>query len=112
MLGEGLRHLYENNEPIPDSVKQLRRQLQAAGFRYVRSSHAGRVEIRLDEDSYYRYHDGKNRTHRFEVVKPSGKRLPPSLTAVKLTPQPYIQWSLDESGGLKSTIQYRLMQPN
>ena len=106
-LGRGLRYLHERDEPLPDSLAGLKRELQRRSFRLTYKSHAIRTTYRAKNDQLYRFTRDNGSTGAFELLEASRNDLPPRITARGLRPQPMLVWSRNEEGELVQDVRFR-----
>ncbi len=106
-LGVALRFLQERGEPMPDSLDQLRENLQARRFRVTRSSHGLTQEVHASDNDLFGFPRGNGSTGRFLLLAPMRDDLPPRITAPGLSPEPTLVWSRDQEGQLVQEIAFR-----
>ncbi|MBB6431084.1 DUF1570 domain-containing protein [Algisphaera agarilytica] len=106
-LGEGLRFLESQNVDTPKTTRDLRKALQARGFRLTWVTQAGKKVVDSDDSSLYSYKDSKGNTQRFEIIPAEeDSELPPSMSAPKLKPVVSLTWIKDDQGNLRSQLEY------
>ena len=105
-LAAGLRWMHQRGQPLPASLEQLKRTLQAASFRLIRRSHHGSHELKADDPTLYGY-EVEGVFKPFELLGPSASNLPPRITARGLDPEPIVEWERRGGDGLVQTIRYR-----
>ncbi|MEM9419281.1 MAG: DUF1570 domain-containing protein [Planctomycetota bacterium] len=106
-LGEGLRFLKTQNADTPESSRDLRKALQSRGFRLTWITQSGKTVVDSANNSLYSYTDSKGDSHRFEIVPAEeDSNMPPLLTASKLKPAVTLTWVKDDSGKLRSQLEY------
>lgn len=110
-LGTGLRLLDEQGRPMPESIDQLREELQRFGFSLRRRELGVTQNQSAADTGLFRFTRGGEEGAGFEadfvLLAPSRSDLPPRIVAPGLSPEPTLIWHRDADGKLVQDIEYR-----
>lgn len=104
-LGQGLRWLSEQGEPMPRSIDALKRSLQRSRFRVTYGgTHGFRVELSSLDGDLFGYRDARGSWKEFQL---DGREegLPPRILAPDLRPRAGLVWDRRQ-GELHSEVWY------
>lgn len=106
-LGTALAWMQDQGEPMPRTLDDLKKHLQARQFRVTRQSHGLSTEFTSLDDSMYQFTRRNGSVGMFELLAPTRDDLPPRITARGLAPEPTLVWSRNAEGSLVQDVEYR-----
>jgi hypothetical protein len=105
-LGQSLRWLHEQGEPMPHSMEELRTVLQHDGYVATRTTHGITFEFNARNNALYEFPLQRGGTGKFQVLAPDAHGLPPRVTAPGLKPRPTVFFSKDPDGQLVEDVEF------
>ena len=106
-LGRGLAYLRENQQPIPNSIEDLRRRLRSMGFRVISMSHGFEATTVADNIANFGFRRDNGSQGWFKLLEAESNNLLPRVVAPGLRPEPMLVWFRDPNGRLEYQIRYR-----
>ena len=106
-LAAALNYKHQRSEAMPRHLDQLRDDLQARAFTLTRSSHGLQERFDARDDAMFTYTRADGRARDFLMLESAGRSLPPRLVAPGLDPEPALEWSRADGGGLTWQVVYR-----
>ena len=109
-LGMLILKLHKDGHKIPQTMDDLRRQVDDLGYQLQRrpcpdGSQDGDSEFRIDE--LFTYTTDSAESQAFELLEPRANNLLPRITAAGLKPRPTLDWSEDDRKQLVPDINYQ-----
>lgn len=106
-LGTALAFMADRDEPLPDRLDNLRDNLQARKFTVTRTAHGIKSELQATDASLFTYDHPNGYAVDFLLLEPSGRNLPPRVTAPGLDPEPTLVWTRSRDGELIYDVEFR-----